>query len=72
MRSKLYDPRNDGQEYEYFMHAETDRAVLVSETGAPDDDKIWLPKSQIDIIHIKGGRILMEVPDWLAQDKGLA
>lgn len=42
---------------------ETELAVLVTNL---EDEKVWLPKSQIEI---DGGYI--EVPDWLAEDKEL-
>lgn len=45
---------------------ETDKAVLVSETGEKDDG-VWLPKSQIEIND--DGTI--SLPEWLAMDKGL-
>ena len=52
-------------------HAETDKAILVSD----DDDKdnaVWLPKSQIEIEN-DGHKnfITVTMPSWLAKDKGL-
>lgn len=56
---------------------------LVAETGAAwgvtedkmDDDAIWLPKSQVDMITHKpeiGEVVEVEAPEWLAVDRGLA
>lgn len=54
-----------------FEHARTDRAILVSETG--DKTKaVWLPMSQVEV-HSTGKEKIWEVdlPHWLAKDKGL-
>jgi hypothetical protein len=58
------------------MHADTEKAVLVSDDG--DKGKaIWLPKSQIEIafhpsMKERGkGVATITLPEWLAKDKGL-
>jgi DNA-directed RNA polymerase alpha subunit len=56
------------------MHAETEKAVLVSDDG--DKDKaVWLPKSQIEIDpsmkERSKGAAMITLPEWLAKDKGL-
>jgi hypothetical protein len=58
------------------MHAETDKAVLVSDDG--DKNKaVWIPKSQIEIafhpsMKERGnGAATITLPEWLAKDKGL-
>jgi hypothetical protein len=51
-------------------HAETEKAVLVSETGDKDDAE-WLPKSQIEIEpSTKKGQFTVTMPEWLAKEKG--
>lgn len=55
------------------LHAETTKAVLVSDDG---DKKraVWLPKSQIEIEREPKsvrGLIVATMPEWLAVDKGL-
>lgn len=60
--------------YILFFRAETDNAVGVSEFE--DGDIIWLPKSQIeyfeDLSELEpDDEIEIEIPDWLATDKGL-
>lgn len=52
-------------------HAETDKAILVSET-AHKDDAVWLPKSQIEVAN-DGHKnfVTVTLPEWLAKDKGL-
>lgn len=55
------------------LHAETERAFLVSLDG----DKaraVWVPKSQCEISdppHPSPGEKLLTLPEWLAFDKGL-
>lgn len=53
------------------QHAETDKAVLVSET-AHRADAVWLPKSQIEISN-DGHKnfVTITMPERLALDKGL-
>jgi hypothetical protein len=55
-----------------FQQAETDKAILFSET---DEKKkgVWLPKSQIEIYRDKHEAYFVTVtlPEWLAKDKGL-
>lgn len=52
------------------LHAETAKAVLVSDDG--DKDKaIWLPLSQIEVEHQSKGVVLVTLPEWLAEQKGL-
>jgi hypothetical protein len=53
------------------VHGETDRAILVSESGFRED-AVWLPKSQIEIE--RGDRqdfVTITMPEWLALDKRL-
>lgn len=53
------------------LHHETERAVLVSDTGIRDD-AVWLPKSQIEYVPgPKPGTIEVTLPEWLAVDKDL-
>jgi len=49
---------------------ETERAVLV--TASALDNKVWLPKSMIEIDEpdVKGIHTVT-IPEWLARDKGL-
>lgn len=53
-------------------HAETEKAIFVSETG-DKKDAIWLPKSHIEIEN-DGYKtfITVTLPEWLAIEKGLA
>ena len=58
------------------MHAETEKAVLVSDDG--DKDKaVWIPKSQCEIefdssMKIRGkGSAMITLPEWLAKERGL-
>lgn len=48
----------------------SDRAVLVKEheLAAP----VWLPLSQVEVDPRATGVTLVDMPDWLAVEKGLA
>lgn len=47
---------------------ETDEAILISTTG----EDTWLPKSQIDYAGDRGDVVDIEIPEWLADEKGLS
>lgn len=52
------------------LHAETERAILVSDDG--DREKaVWLPLSQIEVNRRDGAVIDVTAPEWLATEKGL-
>lgn len=52
------------------LHATTERAVRVSETG--DDTKaVWLPLSECEMVKKPGGSVVVTMPEWLALSKGL-
>jgi hypothetical protein len=52
------------------LHAETEKAVLVSDDG--DKAKaIWLPLSQVEIERKDGGIVVVTMPEWLATQRGL-
>lgn len=51
------------------LHHQTDKAVLVSDTG-DKDDAVWLPLSQIEIAP-DGAVHVVTLPEWLAKEKGL-
>ena len=61
----------DTHEIVVVKHAETARAIKVSE----DDDEetaVWLPKSQIEIDRtMDDGSLVISVPVWLAREKDL-
>lgn len=50
------------------LKAETDLAILVD----VNDEKVWLPKSKIEYDDFDiGEEIEIEIPEWLADEKGL-
>lgn len=54
-----------------FRHAETDKAILISEDGVKEH-AVWLPKSQIEIATDRlTSAIMVTMPEWLAIDKSL-
>jgi len=46
---------------------ETDLAILIHHNG----EEIWLPKSQIDYDGDVGDEADIEIPEWLADEKGI-
>lgn len=54
------------------IHQETQRAWLVSITGA-HDAAVWLPKSEVEVERRPGHPHLADVtlPEWLATERGL-
>ncbi len=62
--------KRDIHTFKMKIHHETDAAILMSDTG-DEDDAVWLPKSQIEYEDRVDGYVLVEVPEWLAEDKGL-
>lgn len=57
-------------EIDLTIKAETDMALLVDDGCI---EEVWLPKSQIqyDEDAEVGDTIIVDVPEWLALDKGL-
>ena len=57
-----------------FIH-ETDKAILFLPDGWDDGKEIWLPKSKTNWDEKweceKGDLIEIEIPNWLAEEKGL-
>ena len=53
------------------LHHRTERAILVSD----DDDRenaVWVPLSQVEVEETgKTGIVVVTMPEWLAEDKGL-
>jgi hypothetical protein len=56
-----------------FLHHETSKALLVSNTGDPetDDDAVWLPKSLIEFEIGKDRSVTVSAAAWLLCRKGL-
>ena len=57
-------------EIELHIHHETELAVLVSPDGF-EDDAVWLPFSQIMVDHHNPEYGTFQIPEWLAEEKGL-
>ena len=47
---------------------ETDLAILLDSDG----EEVWIPKSQIKDEYEEDGLLCLEIPEWLAIEKGLA
>lgn len=52
------------------LHHKTAKAALVS-LDDNDDNAVWVPFSQIEIEYKDGNVVELQVPEWLAVDKGL-
>jgi hypothetical protein len=52
------------------LHAETEKAVLVSDDGE-EAKAIWLPLSQVEIERKAKGVVVVTLPEWLATQRGL-
>lgn len=49
---------------------ETDKAVLV--TADTPRNAVWVPKSQVEVHEEDGtSMVMLDIPEWLAVDKGL-
>jgi hypothetical protein len=59
--------KSDLHDFELIVHAETDKAYLLSDTG-DDEDAKWFPKSQIER---DGDTNNFTMPEWLAIEKEL-
>lgn len=55
---------------ELHLHAETDKAILVSTDGNAADAQ-WVPKSQCEYEIKKKNLVVVTMPEWLATDKEL-
>lgn len=60
-------------ELDLYLVAETGSAYGVT-ADTPEDSVIWLPKSQVELQReVSLGRVgKFDVPEWLAEDRGLA
>jgi hypothetical protein len=56
-------------ELEMYIHAETPKAILVSEDG-DEDSAVWLPKSQIEF-ESDGDMATVQCPEFIAINRGL-
>jgi hypothetical protein len=67
--------KNTIDAYVLIFINQTDKAILAYETDP--DQGIWFPKSQIEYDEteincaIAGDDIELNIPDWLAEEKGL-
>jgi len=52
------------------LHAITERAVSVSDTGE-DAKAVWLPLSQCEVLKRPNRTCVVTLPEWLAHEKGL-
>ena len=62
--------RSDLVDVEVCVHAQTDKAVLVSDDG-DRVGAVWLPKSQIEIERKSHAVAVITLPVWLATEKEL-
>lgn len=55
---------------ELHLHAETEKAILVSTEGDAVDAQ-WIPKSQCEFEKKKKNLVEVTMPEWLAIDRDL-
>jgi hypothetical protein len=68
------DANNERDTYPCRLKAETGMAWLVDDGEDSDMPEIWLPKSQCEMRTrnpVMGGVVEIDVPTWLAEQKGL-
>lgn len=59
--------RSNTIECDVNLIKESEKAYLVSD----GDYEVWIPKSQARLIYEKGIPTKIELPEWLAMEKGL-
>lgn len=60
-------------DYQLIYEAETPLALAIRASN--ESDVVWLPKSQIEFLDkhcIRGDKIWVTIPDWLAEKHDLA
>lgn len=62
--------RSDLVDLTLQLHADTPRAILVSDDG-DSANAVWLPKSQIEFETKASGIVEVTCPEWLAIERGL-
>lgn len=60
----------EAEEAVLAFHRETEKAILVSDTGSIKD-AVWIPKSQIEYTMLPDGYVSCTIPQWLLEEKGL-
>jgi hypothetical protein len=65
----VIEGKSDLVEIDVVLHHETEKAFKVS-TDGNDDKAAWVPKSQCQLSGDGRNRTL-ELPEWMAQQKGL-
>ena len=68
--ARMIEGKSDLVEVDIVLHHETDKAYLVS-TDGKRDKAVWIPKSQCQQVDGEGQHRTMEMPEWLAIDRGL-
>jgi hypothetical protein len=68
--ARMIEGESDLVEVDIVLHHETDKAYLVS-TDGKRDKAVWIPKSQCQQVDGEGQHWTLEMPEWLAIDRGL-
>ena len=56
-------------EIEFYLELKTERKAAYLFTDGIDE--FWLPKSQVEAVHVKDKEYNVFVPEWLAKEKEL-
>ena len=60
-------------QYTLMLFHETPKAMLfgTDPEHRETDEAFWLPSAHIDCFPLKGGWFNVDIPDWLAEERGL-
>lgn len=59
--------RSTIHDFSFEMIGETDSAIKCRDVKK----EFWLPKSQVEYVELKGGVVEVQIPEWLAIEKGI-
>ena len=62
--------RSDLVDLDMHLHGTRDLSILASLTGERKD-AVWLPKAEIEIELKRDRNIVVAMPQWLAEERGL-
>ena len=65
--------RDEADDYDLTYCGQSDAAWCFRTGEVTDEERVWLPKSQVDLggPPVVGKVISVTIPNWLAEDKGL-
>jgi hypothetical protein len=67
----MIEGKSDLVEVDVALHHDTDKAFFLVSTDGNRDKAQWIPKSQCQHAGGAGRHRTLEMPEWLAMDRGL-